>query len=152
MEFHRRNQKPVTVPIVPLIDILVTLLFFFIVSMNDLTEKTDQPEIQVELPSANSLAVKVVSVSRSTLSLGENGQAEIDGLDVPEGLLKEFLIANLEKRPGMKLALRVDRGCPWEKVIESHSAALDAGYAQGDIYYPVKMNDAPVSEPAKSSP
>lgn len=152
MEFHRRNQKPVTVPIVPLIDILVTLLFFFIVSMNDLTEKTEQPEIQVELPSANSLAVKVVSVNRSTLSLGKHGQAEIDGLDVPDGLLKQFLIANLEKRPAMKLALRVDRGCPWEKVIESHSAALDAGYAQEDIYYPVKSNDVPASDPVKSSP
>ncbi len=141
MEFYRPKQKPVTVPIVPLIDILVTLLFFFIVTMNDLTEKVPRPEIQVDLPSANSIKVKTVSVNRSTLSLGKDGSAEIDGLEVPNGLLKEFLIGNLNERPGMKLALRVDKGCPWEKVLEAHSAALDAGYLKEDIFYPVQKPD-----------
>lgn len=138
MEFYRPQKKPVTVPIVPLIDILVTLLFFFIVTMNDLTEKVPRPEIQVELPSANSLKVKTVTIARSTLTLGRDGSAEIDSLPVPNGLLKEYLKGNLSERPGMKLALRVDQGCPWQKVLEAHSAALDAGYAPQDIFYPVK--------------
>ena len=143
MEFYRPKQKPIAVPIVPLIDILVTLLFFFIVTMNDLTEKVPRPGIQVDLPSANSIKTKTVSVNRSTLSLGVDGMAEIDGLPVPEGLLKEFLIGNREKRPGMKLALRVDKGCPWAKVLEAHSAALDAGYPKEDIFYPVQKPGEP---------
>jgi biopolymer transport protein ExbD len=142
VEFYRPKQKPVTVPIVPLIDILVTLLFFFIVKLNDTTDKVPRPEIQVELPSANSIKVTTVSIKRSTLSLGKDGNAEIDGLEVPEGLLKEFLI-NLKERPGMKLALRVDQGCPWAKVLEAHSAALDAGYPKEDIFYPVRKPDSP---------
>lgn len=153
MEFYRPQKKPVTVPIVPLIDILVTLLFFFIVTMNDLTEKVPRPEIQVELPSANSLKVKTVSVARSTLTLGNDGSAEIDSLPVPDGLLKEFLMGNLEERPGMKLALRVDKGCPWAKVLEAHSAALDAGYPPEDIFYPVRPPKPPENEPSeKESP
>jgi len=143
VEFYRPKQKPITVPIVPLIDILVTLLFFFIVKLTDTTEKVPSPEIQVDLPSANSLEVKTVSINRSTLSLGKDGSAEIDGLKVPDGLLKEFLIGNLKERPGMKLALRVDKGCPWAKVLEAHSAALDAGYPKEDIFYPVKKPESP---------
>ncbi|YCM45088.1 biopolymer transporter ExbD [Verrucomicrobiaceae bacterium 227] len=138
MEFYRPKQKPVTVPIVPLIDILVTLLFFFIVKLNDSTDKVQRPEIQVDLPSANSIKVQTVTISRSTLSLGADGSAELDGLKVTDGFLKEFLIGNLKKRPGMKLALRVDKGCPWAKVLEAHGAALDAGYRKEDIFYPVK--------------
>ena len=149
MEFHRPIRKPVSVSVVPLIDILVTLLFFFIVTMNDLTEKTPRPEIQVNLPSAHSLEVKSTDVTRSVLSLGKDGSAELDGLKVTEGLLKEHLIANLETRPGLKLALRVDRGCPFAAILYSHSAALDAGYSEKDIYYLVEK---PQSGGEHSSP
>ena len=149
MEFNRTIRKPVTVSIVPLIDILVTLLFFFIVTTNDLPEKVPLPEIQVSLPSAHSLAVKSTDVARSTLSLGSDGSAELDGLPVPEGLLKEYLIANLEKRAGMKLALRVDKDCPFQAILFSHSAALDAGYDEKEIYYLV---DKPQAAPTPAAP
>lgn len=148
MEFNRTIRKPVTVSIVPLIDILVTLLFFFIVTMNDLTEKTPRPEIQVSLPSAHSIAVKATDVTRSTLSLGKEGEAELDGLKIPDGLLKEYLVANLSERPGLKLALRVDKGCPWDAILSSHSAALDAGYSEKDIYYLVDPPQAASEEKA----
>jgi len=134
VEFHRVIRKPVTVSIVPLIDILVTLLFFFIVTMNDLTEKVAKPEIQVSLPSAHSLPVKTTDVRRSTLSIGKDGSAELDGLKIPNGLLKEYLIANLEKRPGLKLALRLDKQSPVESLLLSQSAAREAGYSEKDIY------------------
>lgn len=135
MEFHRVNRKAVTVSIVPLIDILVTLLFFFIVTMNDLTEKIPRPEIKLSLPSAHSLKVKTTGETRSTLSLAADGSAELDGLKIPEGFLKEYLIANLEKRAGFKLALRIDKNCPFQLVLASHSAALEAGYEEKEIYY-----------------
>ena len=137
MEFHRTARKPATVSIVPLIDILVTLLFFFIVTMKDYEKKQPKPEMQIALPSAYDLEVKTTTEGRTTLSLDEEGNAEIDGLLVPDGLLKEFLVANLKERPGYKLALRADKNCPWEKIIYSHSAALEAGYAPTEIYYPV---------------
>lgn len=138
MEFYRPKSKTPTVSIVPLIDILVTLLFFFIVTMQDLTEKTPQPETKVALPSAHSLEVKVTEEVRTTLSLSAEGRAELDGLPIPRGLLKEHLVANLQARPGMKLAIRADRACPFEVVLMAHSAALEAGYLQKDIYYPVE--------------
>ncbi|MDB4615748.1 biopolymer transporter ExbD, partial [Akkermansiaceae bacterium] len=104
-------------PIVPLIDILVTLLFFFIVTMNDMDTKVPTSEMKVSLPTANSLKVSTATAARSVLSLNEAGEAEIDGLPVVRGLLKETLIANRNLRKGLKLVLRADEGCPWGKIL-----------------------------------
>lgn len=131
----------------PLIDILVVLLFFFIVMMNDRIEKTPRPEIQVSLPSANAIKSKVTTVQRSTLTIGADGQTELDGIKVISGLLKETLRSNLKVRPGLKLALSVDKNCPWERVLVCHSAAVEAGYPPGDIFYPVrKSTETPSTE------
>lgn len=142
MTFYRSRARSAVVPIVPMIDILVTILFFVIIKLSDSEEKKPQDEMQVNLPAAGSIPIQTVEISRSTLSLGKNGEAELDGLSVPTGLLKKFLVANLQERPGRKLALRVDKNCPWEVVLAAHSAALEAGYPKEDIYYPVQKPEA----------
>ena len=94
--------------------------------------------------------MKVITTkqTRSTLSLGKDGSAELDGTPVVPGLLKEYLIANLKERAGLKLALRVDRECPFEVILRAHSAAIDAGYSEKEIYYLVEkpqITEAPFS-------
>ena len=155
MEFNRTARKPPTVSIVPLIDILVTLLFFFIVTMkdpDDFEKKKLKPEIQVSLPSAHSMKVTTTKQTRSTLSLGKDGNAELDGTPVVPGLLKEYLIANLKERAGLKLALRVDKECPFEKILGAHSAAIDAGYSEKEIYYLVEKPQSSSSSLPSENP
>ncbi|MEN8774212.1 MAG: biopolymer transporter ExbD [Akkermansiaceae bacterium] len=155
MEFHRIARKPTTVSIVSLIDILVTLLFFFIVTMkdsDDFEKKKLKPEIQVSLPSAHSMKVTTTKQTRSTLSLGKDGRAELDGTPVVQGLLKEYLIANLKERSGLKLALRVDKECPFEAILRAHSAAIDAGYSEKEIYYLVDKPQSGSIPPSSESP
>lgn len=149
MEFQRTARKPVTVSIVPLIDILVTLLFFFIVTMKDYEKKKAKTEVQITLPQAGALKVKTTKASRTTLSLDREGVAVLDGTPVVAGLLKEYLIANLNQNPGLKLALRVDEACPHGKFIEALSAASEAGYGQDDIVLPVRPSQV---EPEKIAP
>ena len=145
MEFHRPPKKPVAVPIVPLIDILVTLLFFFIVTMREYEEPIPSPEMKVSLPTVNSLKVTTVTKARSVLSLNKEGTAEIDGLPIVEGLLKETLIANRDLRKGLKLVLRADEACPWGKILAAHSAAVQAGYGDDELIYRVKKPLPPLS-------
>ena len=155
MEFNRIARKPVTVSIVPLIDILVTLLFFFIVTMkdpDDFEKKKLKPEIQVSLPSAHSIKVATTKQTRSTLSLGKDGSAELDGTPVVSGLLKEYLIANFKERAGLKLALRVDKECPFQAILRAHSAAIDAGYSEKEIYYLVDTLQSEVAPSSSESP
>ncbi len=142
MEFYRPKRKVAEVSIVPLIDILVTLLFFFIVTMQNLTPKTPKPETQVALPSAHSLEVKTTTVTRTILSVDSEGKTELDGLVVSREFLKEYLVGNLRNRPGVKLAMRVDRGCDFQHVLFAFSEALEAGYTQKDIYFLVDRSEA----------
>ena len=150
MEFHRTARKPATVSIVPLIDILVTLLFFFIVTMKDYEKKKTREEVRISLPEAGGLKVATTKATRTTLSLDREGKAYLDGVEVVEGLLREFLVANLQERPGMKLALRVDEACPHGKFIEALGAASAAGYGRDDIVLPVKKSK--VVAPAPEAP
>ena len=140
MEFQRTARKPVTVSIVPLIDILVTLLFFFIVTMKDYEKKKARPEVRITLPEAGGLESTTTKVTRSTLTLDGEGQAYLDGTLVVEGLLKGYLVANLKERPGIKLALRVDENCPHGKFMEALGAASEAGYGQDQIVLPVRRS------------
>jgi len=135
VEFYRPVKKPLTVPIVPLIDILVSLLFFFIVSMNEMERKRPRPVMKVNLPTADSIKVKTISSIRTVLSLNTKGTAEIDGLVVPDGFLKEYLIANREQRPNLKLELRIDEGCPHGVVLKALGAAIKAGYDSREIVH-----------------
>ncbi len=105
---------------------------------DDFEKKRLKPEIQVSLPSAHSMKVTTTKQTRSTLSLAKDGSAELDGTQVVPGLLKEYLIANLKERAGLKLALRVDKDCPFQSILKAHSAAIDAGYTEKEIYYLVE--------------
>lgn len=140
MKFHQLTKKPVNVPIVALIDILVCLLFFLIVTQSKMDTKVKRSEMKVNLPTANSLKVNTVTVARSVLSLNAKGESDIDGLAVIDGFLKETLVANREARPGLKLVLRADRGCPWGDILEAHSAAVQAGYGRDDVIYRVSKS------------
>lgn len=140
MEFQRTSRKPVTVSIVPLIDILVTLLFFFIVTMKDYEKKKTRPEVRITLPQAGGLKSQATKVTRTTLTLDEGGRAFLDGTPVVEGLLKQYLVANLKERPGLKLALRVDENCPHGKFMEALGAASAAGYGDDEIVLPVRRS------------
>lgn len=152
MEFHRTERKPATISIVPLIDILVTLLFFFIVTMKDYERRKVKPEVQINLPQAGALKIKATKATRTTLTLDREGKAYLEGVQVVDGLLKEYLISNLEERPGLKLALRVDEACPHGKFIEALGAASAAGYGQDDIVLPVKKSKVEPPETTAESP
>ncbi len=100
----------------------------------------------------NTFILWTTKESRSVLALSKEGQAGLDGLPIPQGLLKEYLVANLEKRAGLKLALRVDKECPWEAILYSHSAALAAGYSEKEIYYSVVKRQLESAQPPPESP
>ncbi len=137
MEFYRPKKRPVTVPIVPLIDILVTLLFFFIVSM---APKQRRSLLEVTLPAAESLKVKTAVDSVSVLSVGADGRTDLDGLEVPKGLLEQYLVANRREAAGSKLEIRMDKTCTLETLLAVQGAVNEAGYAKGEVFHRVRKN------------
>lgn len=146
MQFYRPARKQLTVPIVPLIDILVTLLFFFIVTMAEMEQKRPRPVMKLTLPTAKGQKVQSITTRRAVLSLNAQGEAELDGLAVPNGFLKEYLTSARSQAPELKLELRADEGCPWGAVLDAHGTAIQVGYPPNEIVNRVRRT--PENTPA----
>lgn len=138
MEFYRPKKKPASVPVVPLIDILVTLLFFFIVSM---APKQRRSLLEVTLPAAESLQVKTAVDAVSVLSVNEAGRIDLDGLEVPADLLKEYLLANRKEAASSKLEIRMDKTCTLETLLVVQASVNEAGYGKGEVFHRVRKGD-----------
>ncbi|MGE9267433.1 MAG: ExbD/TolR family protein [Verrucomicrobiales bacterium] len=138
MEFYRPKKKAVNVPIIPLIDILVTLLFFFIVSM---APKQRRSLLEVSLPEANTLKTRSATHAVSVLSVNGEGAFDLDGLEVPAGLLKEYLTANRQEAAEAKLEIRMDRACTVETLLAVQGAVQNAGYAKGEVFHRVRKDE-----------
>ncbi len=127
MRFFVRKRRPTpTVIIVALIDILIVLLIFLMVT----TTFKQQPALRLALPEstqatksgANEAAPLVISVdAQGNLRLGA------DALPVTLDRFKAQLIAEVGRRPDLKLAIDADRSAPIGQVVKIMDATKEAG-------------------------
>lgn len=107
MKFHRRKRSAPVITIVSLIDILTILLIFFIVST---TFKTQQTQVEINLPDVKTAVAKVAEVAPVELAIKPNGDLFLEGqpinLDDVGASMKKL---QDDKRP---LALKVDEKAP----------------------------------------
>ena len=145
MEFSRAQRKPVTVPIVSLIDILTILLIFFIVTT---TFKEPKPVIEVEIPvvSGDSQITSQVKDKRSTLTVSASGEIFLDEVQVLSGELPNYLESFLKIYPDRKLALRIDEGCPLGTMVSVWEALTAAGFDLKDTPMRVDLSDPAAAE------
>ena len=108
---HKRRQSP-TVIIVALIDVLIVLLIFLMVTT---TFNHQQPAIPLALPSS-SQAQKSGSSDTAPLivSIDAKGALRIgtDAKPVTLEQLKSELETEVEKHPGLSIAVRADKDSP----------------------------------------
>ena len=130
MRFHRPPKSLKAAQIVPLIDILLVLLIYFIV-----TTQTKQPRnvMRIELPTVHELQTSQESGTRSVLRVDAGGKVMLDSLEVPEGLLDSYLQAFMKKNPGRKLELEADKGMPIEHLLGVWDALTKAGIQIKDV-------------------
>ncbi|MGD7651797.1 MAG: ExbD/TolR family protein [Verrucomicrobiales bacterium] len=136
MEFYRQNRKRAEVPIVPMIDILFILLVFFIVST---TFKKPREILRIELPTVREIPSETITEARSTIAVDALGNITLDGLAVPEGLLKPYLSAYQKQNPGRKLELEADRKLPLERLLEVWDGLTEAGIEIKDVPARIKV-------------
>jgi len=117
-------------PIVPMVDILFTLLIFFIVST---TFKKSRSVLPIELPTLHEVAATTEREDRSVLRVTSEGKVAIDTLPVPSGLLDAYLVAFLKENPGRKLELEADRRLPLEELLKVWDALTKAGIPIRDV-------------------
>lgn len=104
MKFHSRRRVSPVITVIPLIDILMILLIFFIVTT---TFKSVQPQVQIVLPAMKSAApAKAAAVKPAILSIDEKDNIYLDDKTIS----KDELGAAVKRlqESGRKVALKAD--------------------------------------------
>lgn len=146
MKFHRPPKSRNTVQIVPLIDILLVLLIFFIVSTHF---KKPRNVLRIELPTVHEVKSDQVSEERSVIAVDAGGKVTLDSLTVPDGLLDSYLLAYQKQNPGRKLELEADKQLPLERLLGIWDSLTKAGIAIKDVPARIRM---PEQSPAPPGP
>ena len=126
MQFQIRKRRTApAVVIVALIDVLIVLLIYLMVT----TTFKQQPALRLALPESSQAqkngaredAPLVVSVDpKGVFRVG------LDAKPVTAERLKDELLAEIQKTPNLKLAIRADKEAPFGQIVKVMDAAKEA--------------------------
>jgi biopolymer transport protein ExbD len=123
MKIAVRKRRAPSIIIVSLIDILVILLIFFVVST---TFKRDQPEVQINLPDSKTSTKTSSELERALVSVNENDEVRLDGEVIAAEEL-ETAVRNLPATRRASLALQADKKASFGTIIKVMDALKLAG-------------------------
>jgi biopolymer transport protein ExbD len=123
MNFAVRKRRAPSIIIVSLVDILVILLIFFVVST---TFKKDQPEVQINLPESKTATKAPAELEHAIVSVDETDAIKLDGRPVDVDEL-ERAVRNLSQTRKASLALQADRKASFGTIIKVMDALKLAG-------------------------
>ena len=121
MEFSRAPRKRATISMVPLIDVSIFLLIFFMVSGS--IEKFDV--VPVDPPVAQS--GKLMDEGHLTILLGRHDEVIIDDEMIEVKQIVEKLGDDLKANPNKVITIKADATVPANRVIEVMDAIKLAG-------------------------
>ena len=130
MHFPRPVRSRSQVQIIPMIDVLIFLLIFLIISTQF---KKPRNVLRIELPTVREVPSDTLADVRSVISVDAEGRITLDTLNVPEGLLQSYLAAYQKQNPGRKLELEADRKLPLERLLGIWDSLLKAGIPIKDV-------------------
>ncbi|HHV94589.1 MAG TPA: biopolymer transporter ExbD [Firmicutes bacterium] len=107
-----RNKKP-TVQIVPLIDIIFSVLVFFMLAT---TFKTHPAGLNLELPRAASYDRQ--ASSQITISIAKDGRMFLGERQVNTNTLRSEVKSALDKRPDLFVIIKADREARYDYVVQ----------------------------------
>ena len=143
MRFHRHPRRRVEVTIIPMIDIMLIMLVFCIVTM---VFKKPRDILRIDLPTVREIPGDKVVAPRSVIAVDALGNISLDSLPVPEGLLQSYLLAYQKQNPGRKLELEADKQLPLERLLHVWDALTKAGIEIKDVPARIKLSDPPPAE------
>ncbi|MES2706253.1 MAG: biopolymer transporter ExbD [Verrucomicrobiota bacterium] len=133
MNFYQKRRRTPALQIISMIDILIILLIFLVVSTSF---KEMQTALNVSLPSSREMALGTAPVD-GRISLSVTGEekihladAEVSAIELPDALAKMKTA-----RPDAKLELRMDEKVSLGLMMKLWDALTKAGF---------KVNDVPV--------
>ena len=123
MNFAVRKRRAPSIIIVSLVDILVILLIFFVVST---TFKKDQPEVQINLPESKTATKAPAELEHAIVTVDEADAIKLNDRPVDVDEL-ESAVRNLSQTQKASLALQADRKASFGTIIKVMDALKLAG-------------------------
>ncbi len=121
MSFERRERHIIReINLVPLIDVLLTILFFYMIVSPMMSRGLD-----VNLPKSESNTVKPEDRIVLTVTRGRELFVEKERVDVSK--LKEVLDSIRKSKPQVNVYLRADRDAPYGAVVQVMDVVKRAG-------------------------
>ncbi|MGB5963752.1 MAG: biopolymer transporter ExbD [Coleofasciculaceae cyanobacterium] len=111
--------------LVPMMDVIMTILTFFIIVSMTLTNK--QNAVNVTLPSAGSGLSEQKAPDPLVVSIDPQGQLFLGEDAITEAQLVQPMQAYLQKNPQGAVVLNADRKLPYEKVVQVLGKMRDIG-------------------------
>jgi biopolymer transport protein ExbD len=114
------------VNLVPMMDVVMTILTFFIIVSMTLTSQ--QSAVNIALPSANK-GTSPQDTSKEPLIVGLDGQRQLIVGDKPvtEAELAQQMLSYLSKNPQGAVVLKADKNLAYEQVVQVLGKMRDVG-------------------------
>ncbi len=119
-----KSQMP-EINLVPMMDVLMTILTFFIIISMTLT--VQQQSVNIDLPSTNAGANQVKTPDPLVVGLTRQGIVEIANNPVTEAQLSQQMQAYLQANPQGAVVLQADKKLPYEQVVQVLGKMRDVG-------------------------
>jgi biopolymer transport protein ExbD len=120
---QQSNQLP-EVNLVPMMDVVMTILTFFIIVSMTLTRFES---VDVPLPSADAGTSSEQPVEPLVIGLNRQGQAVISNAPVTDAQMAEQVVDYLNKNPKGVVVLKADKSLAYEKVVQLLGTLRDVG-------------------------
>lgn len=112
------------VNLVPMMDVIMTILTYFIIVSMTLT---NFQAVDAILPSSEKGVNKETPVDPLVIGVTRTGQVEINQGAVTEAQMGEQVIAYLQKNPKGTVILKADKSLPYEQVVKTLGVLRDVG-------------------------
>jgi biopolymer transport protein ExbD len=123
MQFARKKRKPPFINIISLIDILVVLLIFYIVTT---VFKKPQPVAKIQLPDSRHTTT-AQGPPPDTLYLTADKKLFLEDVPIDIDKLADILKAKKAANPDYQVALKADEGVPFGMFIKVTDAMTSSG-------------------------
>jgi len=123
MKFAHRKKRAPSIIIVSLVDVLVILLIFFVVST---TFRTEQPQVQINLPESKTAADSPSELDHAMLTIDQEDEIKLDGKVVEVEAL-EGAVRDLSPTRKSSIALQADKKASFGTIIKVMDALKLAG-------------------------
>ena len=123
--FRASTSQMPEINLVPMMDVLMTILTFFIIISMTLTAQ--QQSVNIDLPSTNAGANTVKTPDPLVVGLTNQGTLEVANNPVTDAQLSQQMQAYLQTNPNGAVVLQADKKLPYEQVVQVLGKMRDVG-------------------------